>query len=102
MPAPASGAGSRPRASRRSGLVKVSTITVASPTAAEHTMQPANMSENSRRSLAACINWRAHATRATTAATMPRAKAVEAGADRLVRMESKSWGGRRPAERNDP
>jgi hypothetical protein len=39
-----------------SGLVKVSTITVERPTAAEHTMQPANIREKSRRSLAACMS----------------------------------------------
>ena len=77
--------GSRPRASRRPGLVNVSTITVAKPTAAEHTMQPASISENSRRSLAACISCKAHATNATTLATMPRAIAVEAGGGRAGR-----------------
>jgi hypothetical protein len=61
-------------AEKASGLVKVSTITVESPTAAEHTMQPASMRENSCRSFAACMSWSAQATRATTAATMRMAR----------------------------
>jgi hypothetical protein len=52
--------------------VSVITITNAKPTAAEHTMQPANIKENSWRSLAACINCKAQATKPTTATTMVR------------------------------
>lgn len=58
---------------KASGLVKVSSITVERPTAAEQTMQPASMRENSCRSLAACMSWRAQATKAITAATMAMA-----------------------------
>ncbi|NDC35589.1 MAG: hypothetical protein EBZ51_09485, partial [Synechococcaceae bacterium WB9_2_112] len=56
----------------------VITITVASPTAAEQTMQPASINENSWRSLAACMSCRAQATSATIATTMARAIAVRA------------------------
>jgi len=68
----------------RTGLVKVSTITVARPTAAEQTMQPASISENSRRSVAACINCRAQATRAITTTTTTSAITVntEVGSSR--------------------
>jgi hypothetical protein len=55
-------------------LVKVRSITVERPTAAEHTMQPASMRENSCRSVAACMRWSAQATKATTAATMTMAR----------------------------
>ena len=57
--------------------MKVITITAASPTAAEQTMQPASISENSRRSDAACISCSAQATSATTASTSATARAVE-------------------------
>ena len=60
----------------------VITITVARPTAAEQTMQPASISENSRRSVAACISCRAQATRATTADTIARAMVVARGEER--------------------
>jgi hypothetical protein len=59
--------------------VKLITITVASPTAAQQTMQPASISENSLRSEAACISCRAQATIATTANTMTTARDVEWG-----------------------
>ena len=78
MPASFSTAPTKPLASSRSGLVKVSTITVASPTAAEHTMQPANIKENSLVSVAACINCNAQAINATTASTISRPMAVKA------------------------
>jgi hypothetical protein len=64
------GEGGGKRAGKLSGLVKVSTMTVDRPTAAEQTMQPANMRENSWRSLAACMSCRAQATKAMTEATM--------------------------------
>jgi len=73
----------KPPASVRPGEVKVSSITVANPTAAEHTMQPANINENSRRSLAACISCRAQATSNTTAATIRSATPVAWGAERV-------------------
>ena len=57
--------------------MKVITITVARPTAAEQTMQPASMSENSLRSAAACISCKAQATIATTVITSTTARAVE-------------------------
>jgi hypothetical protein len=61
----------------RPTLVKVITITAAKPTAAEHTMQPASIKENSLRSLAACINCKAHPTIAITTATISNASTVE-------------------------
>jgi len=67
----------KPWACNRSVLVKPITITAARPTAAEHTMQPASIRENSRRSAAACINCRAQATIATTASTITTARDVE-------------------------
>jgi hypothetical protein len=45
-------------------------------------MQPASIKENSRRSLAACINCRAQATRAITAPTIRKARSVSRGAGR--------------------
>ena len=79
------------RASSRFAPVRVSTITVARPTAAEHTMQPASIKENSRRSLAACIRCRAQATRATTATTMTKAKSVRSGAGSTTREDKVEW-----------
>ena len=82
MPASFSTGAIKPRASSRSGLVKVNTITVASPTAAEQTMQPANINENSFVSVAACINCKAQATKATTATAISRPMAVKADGGR--------------------
>ena len=61
----------------RSTLVTVMSITAARPTAAEHTMQPASIKENSLRSAAACISCKAQATIATTTNTITTARAVE-------------------------
>jgi len=61
----------------RSTLVNVITITAAKPTAAEHTMQPARIKENSFRSAAACISCSAQATIAITTSTITTARAVE-------------------------
>ena len=47
----------------------VITMTVAMPTAAEHTMQPASINENSPWSMADCISCKAQATRAITTNT---------------------------------
>jgi len=66
-----------PWACRRSALVKPITITAARHTAAEQTMQPASIKENSLRSDAACISCRAQATIATTASTIKAASRVE-------------------------
>lgn len=57
----------------------MSTITVLRPTAAEQTMQPASINENSLRSLAACINESAQATSPTTTTTVSRATRVATG-----------------------
>jgi filamentous hemagglutinin family protein len=73
------------------GAANGGTITVANPTAAEHTMQPANINENSRLSLAACIRCRAQATRATTATTMTKAKSDRSGADSTTRGDKAEW-----------
>ena len=71
-----------------SGLVKVSSITVERPTAAEHTMQPASMREKSWRSLAACMSCKAQATRATTAATMAMASQRVRGGGKPKRADT--------------
>ncbi|MEE2696356.1 MAG: hypothetical protein VYB57_04620, partial [Cyanobacteriota bacterium] len=51
------------------GPVKLITITVERPTAAEHTKQPASIKENSLLSLADCIKFNAQATKVITTAT---------------------------------